>query len=295
MKIQYCFSKGSNQKYFQKMLSLLEDKHTIIWNPLAEYTENLGDVLVYNTFPNETMGYKFKPWVIEKTDKLFLDFEGPKVLLDSHDNGNQNGFLRFGNLFPRIKCAPTKFYLNNYPVAFIVSINSGEEIYEDEFDREIVINFRCSIFSFSKPKYPHYIRESVKELLFKNFTNDLIVHGRIQREQYLQELRRTKVVIGCPGFGPSSDMYTDVLRTGALLFAHKSLDETKLFPYANLIEGKDYIGYTQFDFVDKLNWILSNGTILNKVRKSGRNKFRIGYNIERSARDFDKYLQSLVR
>ena len=128
-----------------------------------------------------------------------------------------------------------------------------------------------------------YLRES-----FSQDTNFAWVGNR---SEYFQELRRTNIVIGAPGWGRHNASYWGAMKAGALLFAHRTLNDVKLFPHVDLIDGDDFISYDLFNFKMKLERVLQCPEEIERVRNNGREKFAKGLNYKKSADQFVTFLR----
>jgi hypothetical protein len=125
MKVLYALDKGSNCWYMNEVLTHLRNMGTIDYTSIKlisyikpDFDQSKFDVLVYQTYPDESVKGKFNKALIELSDELFLEFEGKKFLLDSFDDCNKNGYKRFPDSYPRIKVCATKSYKKKYNTVF---------------------------------------------------------------------------------------------------------------------------------------------------------------------------------
>jgi len=296
--VQYIHHKGANGKYLINVLNILNERKDIkLWvDSLGEYL-TIGnrnvDVLLYQTFPDEN-NKKLNKKASEKTDSLFKSFQGLKILVDTHDNGDRDGFPRFNDrTMPRIKCFPSHRFMKEYNVVLKSTFNTeGErcstEVFPDKYKRDIDIN--CKLGHKKIDFYEHRVREEVLRLLERDFptTNIDWENGYFA---FLDSLRRTKIAVACPGWGQWTNTHQLALRTGALLFCHDCFNDIHFLPNIDLIEGIDYISFNLFNFSDKLRWLLDHLEVVGEVGNNGRGSFILGYSPNISATKFRNYLK----
>jgi len=266
----------------------------IVVSRLDEYekTGNMdADVLLYQTFPDEFLEKKFNPKLVEKTDKLFEEFAGLKILVCTHDNGDMDSFTRFSNGkdIPRVKCFPSKWFIKNFNVVLKSTISIGSpQIFPDILKRDIIIS--CKFGNTTGNFYGHGIRESVIEQLENNFESITDFHWEMGRKAYIESLRKSLIAIGAPGWGQYSGTYQCALRSGTLLFAHTCLKDIHYLPHYDLVDGKDFVSYDLYNFGVKLLRLLNDPDKIERIRNSGRKAFLKGYDVEKSAKRFYSYL-----
>ena len=289
---------GANTKYYMDMLSYIDKEKsygvTVTKSPLNEFIDKGPpegtDVLSYQTFPDEFNPKKFNPKVIEKSDLRFHTFRGRKILVDTHDSGDQDAYDRmlYGIVAPRVKCFPSERYLRRFNVIMLSTVSANPGVFPDECERDITIS--CKFGRHHYGFYGHTIRESVTKYLeqsFAEYTN----FEWMPKKEYFEELKRTKIVIGAPGWGEYNGSYWGALKAGALLFAHRTLNDIKLFPHSDLIDGDDYVSYDLYNFKIKLDRILHCPDEIERIRNNGREKFNQGLNYKKSADQLVKYLR----
>lgn len=247
------------------------------------------DVLLYQTYPDEFNQGKFNPRLVEASDKLFRQFQGLKILACTHDNGDTDSFSRFSDskMLPRVKCFPSKRFVREYNVVLLSSFNSptGEQVFRDGF-RDIKISCK-----FGGRKYHHKIRECVEEILREDFANQTDFSWVSDQELYLQQLKKTLITVGAPGWGAHNASYGGALKAGSLLFAHRAIEDYYLLPHTNLLDGEDYVSYDLYNFKAKLQRLLADPYEIERIRKNGRDTFKKGYNYKMSADKFSLYLK----
>ena len=144
MRITHVYHTGVNIGYYHKVLKVLNKYKKydvkVLFISLGDYVK-LGinppaDVLSYQTFPDQR-NRKFNPNLVRMGDALFHEFKGHKIIVCTHDNGNIDSFARFRNSkkIPRVKCFPTKQFLDNYNVILsfkrgIIQPKSAKQFYD---------------------------------------------------------------------------------------------------------------------------------------------------------------------
>jgi len=299
MNLHHVFHSGANTKYYIAVLGYIQkDKSngiTVSKSSLSEFIERGApdgtDVLSYQTFPDEHNPKKFNQQVIYKSDLQFHKFKGRKILVDTYDCGDKDAFSRMhgGRDIPRVKCYPTNWFLKNYNVVLVSSVSGNPGVFKDKFNRTIEVS--CKFGKKHYGFYGHSIRESVIRYLEESFPYHTDFRWVEKKEKYFKELQWTKIVIGAPGWGRHNASYWGALKAGAMLFAHRSLNDIKLFPHADLIDGNDYISYDLFNFKMKLRRILDDPDEIDRVRNNGRKKFAKGLNYKKSADQLIKFLK----
>lgn len=301
MHIHHVKHTGANIQYYEQMLLNLKALgYKVTVSFLDEYAKkgNIdADVLTYQTFPDENIPAKFNPKLVEKTDLLFCEFAGKKVLVDTHDNGNKDAFSRFSSNVPRVKAFPSTDYLAK---GFNVLVTTGVSIQPlthgyDLYNRRVLINFKMG--KTDRQFYHHRIREDIArqiDLLPKSIWDQIDQQWEPDRDAFANSIGQSLICIGAPGWGQYSASYQLSLRQGTLLFAHKCLDDIFYLPLAKLIPGTHYIAYDTFNFTDKLiDTISMDPEELEQIRLSGRTRWHEGYNPKKSAKILIKKLEEL--
>lgn len=292
--LTHVYHTGANIGFYHRVLDMVQKKYpfTYFLVRLDAYVK-LGnpptDFLSYQTFPDEFHKNKFNPNLVKMGDKLFQEFARHKILFDANDSGEIDSFSRFkdSKTLPRVKSFPSKWFLDNYNVILPASFAATDHrIWPDTYPRTIKIS--CKFGSYS---YFHKIRESVVEQLKAYFPKYVDFNRVDGRRAYTEELRRTLIAIGAPGWGQYSATHHCALRTGALLFAHEAVKEVKWLPHDDLIDGEDFVSYNLYNFRFKLQRLLESPDEINRIRKNGREKIKNGYDLEKSADQFYTYLK----
>ena len=166
MKLYHVDHTGANRKYYLAVLNYINRRESygisVEIAPMSEFiikgVPKGTDVLSYQTFPDESNTGKFNQAVISKADFQFHSFEGKKIIIDTNDCGDNDGFSRmpFSREMPRVKCYPTKWFLKNYNVVMISGVSGNPGIIPDEEERIIPISCK---FGGKVPRYyGHTIR-----------------------------------------------------------------------------------------------------------------------------------------
>lgn len=297
IKLLYLYHAGANCQYFETMLKHLGEKDNFSYDiirpaQISDTDTGKYDVIVYQTFPDNTHRGKYNPAVIADLDEVFIRFNGFKILLDSFDMGNNNGFERFEKSWPRIKHVPSYNYINKFDVISILCTTGWQQKKYNEIPKEIKrsVPIHCA---FTVGVYPHKIRESIMEKLHNNF-HDFTSFERIPVGGYNEFLRRVEVSVVSTGFGETSGNAYPTLQSGALLFVHEKIREVKLLPFVDLVDGEDYVSFNIDNFVEKLDWILIDTKKRCEIQRSGQKKFFEGFDPARSANEFLEYLEAIT-
>lgn len=300
MKVLFAYDSGSNCNYLGRMLELQttmfkDFSYTFIRSPhYLRFNQDNFDILIYQTFPDENHPFKFNGELVKQLDEKFWEFKGIKVLMDSFDNGEKDGFSRMGDAsvtLPRIKAVPTWSFLKEFNVIFSVPPYLGMDSIENMEDgkRDVILHYAPTL---DVGIYSHDIRKRIMGILIMEFNGECNF-TRIPRKSYVNFLKRTQMSVTGPGFGPCSNTFWTSMQYGTLSIAEESVDRYKLLPRVGLIPGEDYVSFSLDTLVDKLRYLLSHPDECDQIRKSGHKKIKEGYNIESRARDFHQVLESL--
>jgi len=290
---------GANRKYYLAVLKHINEDPaygvTVTTSRLTDFIRegvpDGTDVLSYQTFPDEFNLKKYSPAAIRESDSHFHSFKGQKILVDAHDCGDEDAYSRMASshILPRVKCFPTKWFLNGYNVIMTSTVSANPGVFPDTFER--TINISCKFGPKGDWFYGHPIRAIVTRYLEESFKEETNFEWVSAKNDYFKELRQTRIVVGAPGWGRYNGSYWGALKAGALLFAHRSLNEIQLFPHSRLIDGHDYVSYDLFDFKTKLYRILHDEKEFERIRNNGRKKFEQGLNHKESADQLTKFLK----
>jgi len=290
MKVLYSFDKGSNCWYIDAMLTHLQGLGKIEYTSIKlinytkpEFDQNEFDVLVYQTFPDESVKGKFNKALIQLGDELYLDFKGPKFLLDSFDDCSRNGYKRFADTTPRIKVCATKSYQKKYKTVFIIPAFDMNSWFIPESSPYITktVPIHCA-FKIDQ-RYPHTIRPDIKRHLIAKFLDYADFH-RVPISEYVRFLQTVRISVGGPGYGQCSHAAYLALQAGTCLFHHESIEELQLLPHVDLEPGVDYVSFTMDSFDKTLQFLIDHPNVAESVGRSGREKFYKGIDLDHSCR-----------
>jgi hypothetical protein len=300
--IHHVYHSGANKKYYTTVLGYINNHDydiSVNMSPLGEFIEkgvlDNTDVLSYQTFPDEFNTRKFNPKVIDKSDSIFNTFKGFKILSDAHDCGDKDAYTRMpkGKEIPRVKCFPTKWFLKNYNVILTSTVSADPKTFYDKFNRDIIIS--CKFGHKDNGYYGHVIRKSVVSYLQESFNDITDFEWMPIKSEYFKQLQKTMIVIGAPGWGRYNGSYWGAMQAGAMLFAYTALNDIKLFPHTDLVDGDDFVSYDMFNFKTKLNRILNNPDEINRIRNNGRFKFAKGLDYKKSADQLVQFLKGEIK
>jgi hypothetical protein len=289
----YAFHSGGNCQYFDHLMEKMEgpDFHCEIARPkrlipmtLKEMRE--FDVIVYQTFPDEKH-WKFKPDTTKQLDKKFMEFPGFKILFDSHDWPEMDGFTRFHGEYPRIKHIPGTVYAKNHEIVLAIPHKIMKRLPKipAELNRTVKIHYAPTF-----GVYPHRLRELIDGMLHDGFKG-VTCFDRIDLKDYEEFLRTVDISISADGFGPSAANIQS-LQSGALLYVHEhAIRDIQLLPHADLVDGEDYVSFDLISFPERLSKLLSDPKRRDRIRRSGQRKFFEGFDLEKSAKQFRSYLK----
>ena len=297
--LHHVYHSGANRWYYLSVLKYIKEHPSYgvtvttsnLSNFIREGVPDGTDVLSYQTFPDEHNRKKFNPASIEASDLHFHSFEGQKILVDTHDCGDKDAFSRMASshILPKVKSYPTKFFLKGNNVILVSAPSVKREVFPDLPDRPI--NISCKFGERGDWFYGHPIRAIVTRYLEESFKEETDFKWVPSKIDYFEEMQRTRIVVGAPGWGRYNGSYWQALKAGALLFAHRSLNEIQVFPHSRLVDGHDYVSYDLFDFKTKLYRILHDEKEFDRIRNNGREKFRQGLNYKKSAEQLTKFLK----
>ena len=281
----YVHDGGASREYWELMLPRMTElfagfnyKQIDLVEYLA-YNQDEFDFIVYHTFPDETHPWKYRKELIVRTDKKFLKFTGIKILFDSRDATNDNGFPRFGVLFPRIKHCGGPEYSRKFDVIATVPGILIKPV-ESKSGREVLVH--CA---FNTEGYFHNIRADVMKILHESF-QESTDFNRIRRGVYQDFLCNTYIAVSAPGYGDTSTTAYYAMNAGTCLFAHEAFNKLYIMPQVKLIDGEDYVSFNLDNMETKLRDLLSNLEKVQKIGESGRRKLIEGMNLDMSCWEF---------
>ncbi len=155
--------------------------------------------------------------------------------------------------------------------------------------RDIVLHYAPTI---DVGIYHHKLRGEILNILQGKFNGEVNL-TRIPRRSYPDFLKRVQISVTAPGFGPCSNTFWTAMQYGVLSMAEESVDRYKMLPRVNLTPDEDYVSFSLDTLVDKVRHLISHPDECEKIRKSGYQKIKEGYNVEQSAKDFQLWLKNL--
>lgn len=288
-------------------------KFTVINNnKLHKIKNNSYDMLIYQTFPVENHR-KFNVPINTISDNYFLEFNGPKLLFDTHDDGNTDGFPRFNKSFDRIKTTVSYDKIDKLRVKYIL----GDPVFANSnitFNNKPKIELSYNV-GYQDHGYGHFLRESTRDILLKNIYKKHIDMNK--HKPFEEHIHNCRVLI-CPpgncghyemyGIGIDTSKFKKVvgdehlrsgisrrqlyaLKQGALLLNYKSIKDLKLFNDYNLIENVDYMTYDLTNLNEKIDFCINNKDKIDKIRLNGFNKFRQAANLKKNSDSFAKFIE----
>ena len=291
MKVLYALDKGSNCWYMDAILTQLAALGQIEYTSIKlvnyvkpEFDQTQFDVLVYQTYPDESVKGKFNRALIQLGDDLFLEFEGKKFLLDSFDDCSKNGYKRFQDSYPRIKVCATRSYKNKFNTVFALpAFDMRNWFIPEQIGVPIIFNKNIPIHCAFKTdqRYPHTIRNEIKGALINGFLDYTDFH-RVPLLDYIYFLRNVRISVGGPGYGQCSHAAYHALQAGACLFHHESIEDLQLLPHVDLEPGVDYVSFTMLSFEKTLRFLVEHPNVAEAIGRSGQEKFYKGIDLDKS-------------
>ena len=252
---------------------------------LGEYLfidQNEYDVLIYNTFPDETH-WKFDRELTSKCDEKFYAFKGLRILLDTHDNGSKDGFARFNEpQFPRIKTNPSYDVIDKMNLVLIIPYFVSPSYCNPQKERTNRIV--CALNTKGMPFVRGHTYERIEQFDPDNKWLPLRKHAR--------RLCQTLINVVPTGTGDSSKSHTATLAAGALLMAEENIKDIKILPYADLRESRHFVSFDLDNICDKLDYLLSHRERLDFIREKGLNAFKTGYDCNRNAKQLLEWIRA---
>jgi len=284
MKILFVHDHSIGNNYLRQAMQYIDPREaevvSVRLSAYPEFDDSGFDCLIYNTFPDEFHPGKFKINLIRITDKKFWKFKGKTLLFDSHDEGSKDAFTRFKDNFyyfssrkvPRIKTVPC--YDDDRNNVISVPFAVDKRIMDDSRPRTIPLMY-CS----GLDGYPHNIRRQVFDILkpFKPLAS------RLTFNDYVTAIKGTSISVVAPGYGTACVVHYEALAAGAMLLAHESIRNTKLLPFADLVEGEHYVLYNVDNLAAKLSILMIRPEYVARVAKAGNEIFKQGYDLKRTA------------
>ncbi len=224
---------------------------------------------------------------IEKNDEKYLNFKGKKLLYDTRDEGNSDGFGRFkDHTSSRMKMNPGYDFMTKFNVIIPIPWTCNKGFFSTEEDVKSIPLLYCSRIN----GYPHRIRRIVFDRL-KAFSPYTMRNGF---GEYQKILRSAKVAVSVPGWGTGCKSHGETLAAKVLLFAYESVRSVKILPFSDLIDGQDYVSFNLDNLEDKLSHILNDEKLMTEISANGNAKFKVGYLPEKTGKQISEYFKGLA-
>lgn len=286
---------GCNEPYLVTCLNYLKLNNPSIYIQIVNLKDYLVvnqeffDVIIYSTFPDDQHPIFFKPneAFIKKTDQKFLSFKKLKVLFDAHDSGSINGYERFSDKIPRIKNVPSRQFLKKFD-CLCSTTYPIEIIYFKKVTKDIDISFCVTLES---NEIRPIILKILKDYKKRNQRVSLDLERNKKEKEYKEYLRRVWISVNAPGCGEGCFRHLETLNAGSLMLAHESINDIKLLPNADLVEGTDYVSFNLKNLYDRLDWLLDHKEKIQQISENGYKKLVTGFSPEKTA---EKLLQKLL-
>lgn len=243
------------------------------------------DYLIYNSFSSEWYPPKFDTKIIYPADERFHQFKGKKILFDTHDEGNKDGFERMKDYgYPRLKINPGYDFMTKFNVVTAIPYTAYHRFHlKTPVTKTIPLLYCANLRGF-----PHNIRKTVFERLkpFNPYTT------RTSINYYADILKTAKISVTVPGYGTGCKSHVEALAAGTLLFAYESIKEVKTLPFADLVEGQHYVSFNLDNLEERLSGLMSNDKYVEEVSRNGNSCFKIGYDPRRTGEEIAKWFRS---
>jgi hypothetical protein len=137
------------------------------------------------------------------------------------------------------------------------------------------------------------IRQETQEIL-NNLKSKFPINMKFL-SNYPESLNNILCEINVPGRGKGCIRHLETLSSGCLMLAHEDIINTYLLPETLLVDGEDYILFNSKNLESKLEFISSNLSLSNDIRRSGYKKFCTQYSYKISAQTFIRELEQLKK
>jgi hypothetical protein len=293
-KVIYVIHSGIAIPYLTCMLTYLHQNGKIDLQPIGlkqfNGLNNIPEdvVIIYQTYADENH-HKFVKCkqIIDNTDDIIINHK-KTIIFDAHDSGSVDGFSRLPKL-PRIKNTPNILKMQEYNIisstTFPLKTNMCPKDWQkidlpESGEKSIDISYKVGLMEGSEHS-SMYIRRKVQDLL-NNYVDENQVSmslGFDKKISYNHHIAQTKISVNVPGYGEACIRHLITLCCGSCMLAHESINNIKLLPGANLVEGDDYLSFNLDNFCEKLDYLISNPQEIKRISDNGVNKFKEGYSI----------------
>jgi len=297
-KIIYVFHSGIAVPYLTSMLDYLHktrliELQAVTLRQFSNFTSIPGDIfIIYQTYPDEHH-HKFEDYknMIQLTDDIISNHKNV-ILFDAHDSGTVDGFSRLPKL-PRIKNTPNITKIQEYNIIVPTTFPLKRPTMNYPTSKNIDISFKASLMDGSTHPSRHIrceIEENLKKYKFGKRCK--ISLGKDKKTNYMMHLAQTKISVNAPGYGEACIRHLMTLNCGSCMLAHESINNIKLLPGADLVDGDDYLSFTLDNLYEKLDYLLSKTHEIKRITANGRHKFQEGYPIIKPAMQLINYINS---
>lgn len=250
-------------------------------NDYHKFDDSGYDFLIYNSFAGETHPL-FKREFVLPADEKFYAFKGRKLLLDTQDEGNRDGFERLSDRNQaRIKVTPGYQFMKEFNVVVPFTFRSRYLNWFRNEPKDLKVIF-CGTKDFP---FGHSIRLETDERI-KRFEPYTQRHGI---RTYGKLLRRSRICVCCPGSGTIGAAHTESLSARALMFSYETVNTVKLLPFADMVDGVNYVSFNMDNLEEKLEDLIKDDERVDRIALAGWEAFQVGYDPERSAKQIMKY------
>jgi hypothetical protein len=138
------------------------------------------------------------------------------------------------------------------------------------------------------------IRCDIVEMLkkYKFGKRCIISLGKDKKINYAMHLAKTKISVNAPGYGEACIRHLITLSCRSCMLAHESINNIKLLPGSDLVDGDDYLSFTLDNLYEKLDYLLSKTREIKRITANGINKFKEGYPVIKPAMQLINYIHS---
>ena len=230
------------------------------------------------------VAYPYLPEIDEK----YHNFKGKKLLFDTRDDENSDGFGRFNDpTIPRMKSTPSYEFMKNFNVIIPMARPVHSVLVDNGPDtKAIPLLYCCKMNGYSGVPFPTNIRHTVYDKLmpfnpYTTRTRDTVA--------YCNALRSAKISVVVPGYGLITKSHSEALAAGAVMFSHETVKEIKLLPFTELVDGENYVSFNLDNLEEKLKYLLNDEDRIKVISENGRKAFVEGYRPDKVATQILEY------
>ena len=305
--IIFIYDKSINLRSIKYILKKFKNVKKIILQDFKSELKNINieDIILYQTFPDDKLYInkkqienkdsvishrKFKKKLIEDCDLNFLNLKNKiKILVDLHDECYIDGFSRFvtenyffhsDKLKKKINKLSKEYFYNIPRIKHCPSINFKKKY-------NIVFDLHCHIEK-------HNIKNNILRPLIRKKLENNINKNHINLKplnDYRISLRKILAEVNAPGWGIPCYRNVETLNAGCLLFVYDNFKDFDIIPNTKLIENEDYITFNLNNIDEKIEYILNNKDIVDKIRINGHKKFMKNYDFDKRSIEFKDFIE----